>query len=73
MYATSVNIEPGDRVRALTAGQEWIPLRAASTVERGHDFPIVWVCDDAAWEAAEGMRPEAAIPWPAESIEETGQ
>lgn len=60
-------------MRAFTATQQWIPLRAASTVERGQDFPVVWVCDDAAWEAAGGARPEAAIPWPAESIEETEQ
>lgn len=66
-----MNIQPGDRVRALTAKQQWIPLRAVTPVESGQDFPVVWVCDEAAWEAAAGERPQAAIPWPAESIEET--
>jgi len=66
-----MNIQPGDRVRAFTAAHEWIALRAVTTVERGQDFPIVWVCDDNDWESAgDGSRPEGAIPWPAESIEE---
>ena len=68
------SIEPGDRVRAFTANREWIPLRAVTTVERGQDFPVVWVCDDEEWESAtDGCRPEGAIPWPAESIEEAKQ
>lgn len=66
-----MDIAPGDRVRAFTAAQQWIPLRAVTTVERGLDFPVVWVCDDEDWQSVnDGSRPEGAIPWPAESIEE---
>ncbi len=69
-----MNIQPGDHVRAFTASHEWIPLRALTKVERGQDFPVVWVCDDEDWESAtDGSRPEGAIPWPAESIEEAKQ
>lgn len=63
-------IRPGDRVRALTANGEWIEQRAASPMQRGDDFPVVLVCDEAEWRAAqaEDRRPEA-LPWPAESVE----
>ena len=65
---------PGTASEPSRRTVEWIPLRAVTTVERGQDFPVVWVCDDEEWESAtDGCRPEGAIPWPAESIEEAKQ
>lgn len=68
MIGVVENIKPGDEVRALTATQQWIPLRATSAVTQGVDFPVVWLCSDEDWEnVQEGDR--AAIPWPAEAVE----
>lgn len=65
-----MTIEPGDPIRALTATQEWITLRAASPVESGRDFPVIWVCDEESWAASAGGRPESSLPWPAEAVKQ---
>jgi hypothetical protein len=43
--------------------------RAASAVVEGHDFPVVWLCQEDEWASArkEGRVPRAT-PWPAEDV-----
>ena len=66
-------IEPGALVVAESAYGEWLQRRATSGVVSGHDFPVVWVCAQEEWEAAErdGREPDAD-PWPAESVKLAG-
>lgn len=65
-------IEQGRRVRARTADDSWVTLRATTGVEPGHDFPVVWVLEEDQWEAAlagQTSAQEKALPWPAEDVE----
>lgn len=63
-------IQPGSLVTARTAVGQLRERRAMTDVVEGLDFPIVWVCSPAEWDAAqaEGREPEG-LPWPAEDIE----
>lgn len=62
-------IQPGSHVRARTAENRWVTLRAASTVTDGIDFPVVWLLDEEAWTAAsEGKAYRPGVPWPAEDV-----
>jgi hypothetical protein len=64
-------VEPGDVVRARTADDQWVVLRATSAVTQGLDFPVVWVLDEERWAAAvsAGRAPSVeGTPWPAEYV-----
>lgn len=68
-------IESGDRVKTVDAFGETKTRRAISGVEiDGHDFPVVWVCSEDEWLAAqkESREPEG-IPWPAEDVSVAAQ
>jgi hypothetical protein len=62
-------IRPGNRVAARDAFGQENPRRAISGVSAGHDFPVVWICREDEWEAAqqEGREPDG-VPWPAEDV-----
>lgn len=65
-------IEEGRRVRARTADDTWVTLRATTGIEPGHDFPIVWLLEEDRWEEALAEHADArrhALPWPAEDVE----
>lgn len=64
-----MEIEPGTHVQVRTASGELLPRRAITEIVRGEDFPVVWVCREEEWEAAqiEGREPEG-VPWPAEDV-----
>lgn len=65
-------IEQGRRVRARTAEDTWVTLRATTGIEPGHDFPIVWLLEEDRWEKALEEQADAqrhALPWPAEDVE----
>lgn len=63
-------IEPGSRIEARTADNRTIQRRALSGVVDGLDFPVVWLCTDEEWEAAQrdGRDPNV-VPWPAEDVQ----
>lgn len=65
-----MGIERGAKVQVRTAFDEMVKRRAASGVVRGIDFPVVLVCTEAEWEAAqaEGREP-VTTPWPAEDVQ----
>jgi len=60
----------GDLVIATDAEGIQLPKRALGSVIQGVDFPVVWVCREEEWEAAqrEGREPEG-VPWPAEDVQ----
>jgi hypothetical protein len=62
-------IQPGDRVFARAATDEWVRRRAITGVVDGYDFPVVWVCTEDEWARyqSEGREPDR-IPWPAEEV-----
>jgi hypothetical protein len=63
------SFERGAKVTVRNAAGNELPKRALSGVERGGDFPVVWVCREQEWEAAasEGREPDG-LPWPAEDV-----
>jgi hypothetical protein len=65
-----MEIKPGTRVTVRSADGKHLPRRAVTGVEKGADFPIVWVSREEEWAAAEteGRDPDA-VPWPAEDVE----
>jgi hypothetical protein len=64
-----MTIQPGNRVLVRTAFDELVQRRALSGVEAGVDFPVVWVCTEEEWNAAENGGPAAeGDPWPAEDV-----
>lgn len=64
-----MEIERGDAVGVRTAFGTMLERVALRGVEKGHDFPVVWVATREEWEAAnaEGREPEG-LPWPAEDV-----
>jgi hypothetical protein len=60
----------GARVQAKSADGKMLTRRALTGVVMGQDFPVVWICREEEWEAAEqeGREPEG-VPWPAEDVE----
>jgi hypothetical protein len=60
----------GDRVLVRSSFEGVGERRALGDVVMGHDFPVVWVCTETEWAAAEaeGRDPEG-VPWPAEDVE----
>jgi hypothetical protein len=55
----------GEIIEVQTAGGDWVRRVAASDIERGHKFAVVWVATEDEWRAAQadGGRPEC-LPWP---------
>jgi hypothetical protein len=64
------SISYGELVIAIDAEGIRMPKRALGGVIQGDDFPVVWVCREEEWEAAqrEGRKPEG-VPWPAEDVQ----
>lgn len=65
-------IEHGRQVRARTADDTWITLRATTGVQPGQDFPVVWLLEEDRWQKALAQQGDAqrlALPWPAEDVE----
>lgn len=62
-------IHPGDHLRARTATNDWISLRAVTGIEPGEDFQIVWVCKEVDWAAAQKADPTKRLPWPADEVQ----
>ena len=65
-----MQIEKGSHVRVRTAFNDWVRRRAASGIEEGADFTVVWVCTEDEWAVAkaESREPEA-VPGPAEDVQ----
>lgn len=59
----------GDHVIVRSADGSQLPRRALGDITEGADFPIVAVCREEEWLAAqgEGREPEG-VPWPAEDV-----
>lgn len=64
-----MQVSPGDRVLARTAFGDEVERRAATGVQRGDKFPVVWICTEEEWKnaQAEGREPQAD-PWPVEYV-----
>jgi hypothetical protein len=64
-----MDIQRGSRVVVRTAFDTRVERRALSGVEPGVDFPVVWVCTEEEWAAAnQGDSPPEGDPWPAEDV-----
>ena len=62
------SIQPGDRV-LVDSLLGPLAKRATTAVVPGTTFPVIWVCREEEWDAAqtEGREPDA-VPWPAEDV-----
>ena len=58
-----MGVEAGSRVTARTATGELIERRAVTSVVRGADFPVIWVCSESGWAKSniEGREPDGAV------------
>jgi hypothetical protein len=45
-------------------------MRALSAPEKGRDFPVVWVCTEADYDAAMAGDTSVRIPWPLDAVVE---
>lgn len=64
-----MDFEPGSPVRVRSATGELLARRAITGIVKGQDFPVVWVCREDEWEAAQSeSRDPIAVPWPAEAV-----
>ena len=63
-------IERGARVLARTSSDRMLERVAVTGVVQGMDFPVVWICGESEWKAANaaGREPEV-VPWPASAIQ----
>jgi hypothetical protein len=63
------DIERGDLVFAVDVMGVELAKRALSGIVHGKSFPVVWVCREEEWDAAEreGREPDG-VPWPAEDV-----
>lgn len=62
-------IMPGDLVLAVDAFGRTNMRRAITPVVEGADFPVVWICSEAEWKAAESENREPeGIPFPFEDV-----
>ena len=65
-----VSIGYGDLVIATDASGRGLPKRALGGTTQGIDFPVVWVCREEEWEAAQREhRDPEGVPWPAEDVQ----
>jgi hypothetical protein len=65
-----VEVRPGEKVHVRTASGELLERVAVTSIVRGADFPVIWVCRGEEWKAAkkENREPEG-IAWPAEAVQ----
>lgn len=64
-----MDIQPGSRVLVRTAFDNMVARRAVTGVEAGIDFPVVWVCTEEEWAAAQqNGSPVEGDPWPMEDV-----
>lgn len=65
----AMEIETGTLLEVVTASGERAHMRALGAPVRGRDFPVVWVCTEEEYEAAQahGER-SAGIPWPLDAV-----
>ena len=64
----------GDHVLVRAADGTELPRRALGDVTEGTDFPVVKVCREEEWGAAQadGREPQG-VPWPAEDVRLTDE
>lgn len=62
-------IKKGDRVLARTAYGIKEPMVAMSGIERGKDFPVIWVCPLKDFQEDGPECNDHWIPWPVEDVE----
>ena len=62
-------IVAGQAVTVFTADKRAVRMVALTSVVKGDDFPVVWVCSEAEYASAtkSGLTP-AGIPWPSEHV-----
>jgi hypothetical protein len=59
----------GMLVVAVDARGRALTKRALTPVVQGDNFPVVWVCREAEWAAAQAEgRAAVGFPWPAEDV-----
>lgn len=64
------SIQPGQHVLARSMSGELLERIAITGVMEGDDFPVVWVCREEEWQAAQAENREPdGLPWPAEDVE----
>lgn len=64
-----MSIDRGDVVEATTASGSVVRMRALGGPAQGHDFPIVWLCTEEAWQrAAANAQDPSGLPWPLDAI-----
>ena len=62
-------IEIGQKVIARSSADKLLEKRALTGVVMGDDFPVVWVCPEEEWNAAQREGREAdGVPWPADAV-----
>jgi len=65
-----ISLYKGARVIVRTADDRRLPFRALSGAVNGHDFAVVWVCNEREWELANKERREPnGLPWPLDAVE----
>lgn len=57
-------------LKVTTASGVQVQMRALGAPEKGRDFPIVWVCTEADYDAALSGDESVRIPWPLDAIVE---
>lgn len=62
-------ISKGDSVLARNAYGNLVPMVAMSGIERGHNFPIIWVCTRGDFARDGFERTEHWRPWPVEDVQ----
>ena len=64
-----LDVHRGSEVVVRTVDNRLVRRRAVTGVVQGDDFPVVWVCREEEYRAAQaqGREPEA-IPWPAGDV-----
>lgn len=67
---TMSGVKRGTRVIVRDARGNLNERIATTGVERGRDFPVVWVCAPGEWPVRRGCEREfpPAVPWPAEDV-----
>lgn len=74
------SIEPGDLVWARNVTGVLLPRRAITGPMSGHDFPVIWVCAENAYEESRrhlypperGDFDAPGAPWPMEDVTPRG-
>lgn len=61
-WSAVYDVVPGDRVRIRDAAGDWHDAEADSSVEQGHEFPILWV--NATGKDGSPYR----LPWPIDAV-----